>query len=634
MQTSGNQADVEYSCRAANAISNSLDSLALSSLADYIPSIHGLIHGIHKKRTISSDVEMHNWKLVFLLSRLVGAILSQERFIMIHLDDLQWGDATALDLIWEILISVGNDHANAHRFLLAGTYRDNEIIDGHPFIRQCMHLCQNESVNITLVNLSSFSKEDVVVMISTELRIPNRLVSEFADIVHKKTSGHCLFVVELLNSFVRDSTISYSLKKSRFDWNWNIVCCLKTGDGVASVIISNLASMPPDALQSLRVISCFGIQSQISLLRLLDGSSQAPRGGIDSSLSYLVKVGIIERAGPLIMFSHDLIQEQVYENIPFQQRQYLHYNIGTFLGSNTSIDTPSSQIEAIEAGVEQIYISERGNRVDSILSTCSLMSIATDQINHAGPEFIHDLSQRRRFAAWNMRVGKEATEHSNFGPALHYYKTGIRFLEGQLWLDASYKLCIELHEGAAFALLALGDAEGVTQYANIIIDNVTFEDSLPVQVLFVRSLESSGKNKESVAKGLELLRKLKFDFPSTPTPLLVKESMIATETVASQHNINQILAMRKRTICAHQLNVFKLFDALTVTTYRLSSPYLPLVAFAMVRYSLQNQLLVAETAVAFSSFGFFKLTLQGDYKQGEYWGQVALKILEQSNVQR
>ena len=65
------------------------------------------------------------------------------------------------------------------------------------------------------------------------------------------------------------------------------------------------------SLQTLRIISCFGIQVQLDLLGLLEFFRLAPKGGFDASIGALVNQGIIETVGPLVAFTHDLIQEQV-----------------------------------------------------------------------------------------------------------------------------------------------------------------------------------------------------------------------------------------------------------------------------------------------------------------------------------
>ena len=74
---STDQSDIDYSRQATNAISDafSYDPASLSFLATFIPTIQDLIPGIGRNASQLAEADMSLWQLVFLLSKLVGAIL-------------------------------------------------------------------------------------------------------------------------------------------------------------------------------------------------------------------------------------------------------------------------------------------------------------------------------------------------------------------------------------------------------------------------------------------------------------------------------------------------------------------------------------------------------------------------------
>ena len=210
------------------------------------------------------------------------------------------------------------------------------------------------------------------------------------------------------------------------------------------------------------------------------------------------------------MHSHDLIQEQVLTSIPAEERKQLHHNIGVALASKTPLDIRTEH-RPIDAALDQLYLSGDGSGTDNendSFDVSMLIRIATSQINNAGPDFFVE-AQRTRFASWNLRAGNlEVAEHSSFRAALYYYQDGISFLgdkcgDGQLWLrdDTLYELRLKLYEGAAFSSSALGEAGLVSKYANVIIANVEFEDSLQAEHLLIGSLSATGQYKEAVARG-------------------------------------------------------------------------------------------------------------------------------------
>ncbi|KAL7545937.1 hypothetical protein ACHAWF_009285 [Thalassiosira exigua] len=380
------------------------------------------------------------------------------------------------------------------------------------------------------------------------------------------------------------------------------------------------------------MLSCFRLQIDLSLVKLLDSSPLAPPGGVLLSLSGLVERGVVEESASSIAFAHDLIQENVYESIPPEERREPHLDMGAYLGAMTALDASSAKF-TLEGGVDHLHLlSDDSSFSGSDAKPAMLASIATDQVNAAGPQAVHEGVQRARFAAWNLHAGREAEERSNFQTALHHYRNGIAFLaEGPRLGDVAYQLWRELHEGAALAAFALGDDAQVGQFTQAIIDRVPFEDSLVAQDLRIRSLKEAGKYTECIARGLAMLRLLKIDVPSTPSPETVIGSMRDTESIASKY-MPQLTNMKQTAnIDARKQRVLTITDAVIVACYREASPFLPLVTCAMINYSLQNRVCEV-SATAFVVMGYIQIFLADNYLEGKNWGDTALKILDKNST--
>jgi len=515
MKNGKDEKDRMYAERAISSIQETLDPyISLDSLSEFVPSLQLLIPAMRRNSTStttrnnSAKADMSHWQLVFLLVALLQSIIKLDRHIMFCLDDLQWCDATTLSLIREVLVGINGP------FLCIGIYRDNEIDEIHPFANELETLQKANNVNLTEINLPSLSRDDVTDMIMSELRLPRRLVYELADVVYKKTSGHALFVIQFLSALVHDSAIAYSPMKHRFDWDVNKISALQMDDDVASLIVSNLSYLEAQALQSLRMLSCFGTSSELCIFKILDNASSiSPGEGIESFLSDLVDRGVIEVSGSRVTFTHDLIQKSVYDNIDANERGKLHRDMANCLASLTSLDAATHK-SSIQGGIDHLYLSDTSSSLDEYtIKPSTLIHIATEQINAAGSSFITDKAQRIRYASWNVVAGKQAMDHSNFQMALFNYKNGIVFIsEEGLWVNEStHELCLKLHEGAAYCSFALGKSEEVILYANAIIDNVSFEDSLLAQDLLLKALRGSGELgfSDDIARGIAVLRMLK-----------------------------------------------------------------------------------------------------------------------------
>ena len=215
----GVPSDVEYVQRVSQAMSESIKHDGLSRLVPFLPSLPRLFDDI---KCSSSPMEIEaaeigNWKLIYSLTKILEAVLEQDRFIMICCDDLQWADKPSLSLISEVLVNIGGIKRIRHHCLFVGLFR-NEEVEMTPFSIQYTYLQTSSHINSSEIKLPGLSKDVMVDMMMEEFRLPQRYVQELADIVCKKTAGHALFAVELLNSFIRGSIIVYKSDKRRFAW--------------------------------------------------------------------------------------------------------------------------------------------------------------------------------------------------------------------------------------------------------------------------------------------------------------------------------------------------------------------------------------------------------------------------------
>lgn len=110
---------------------------------------------------------------------------------------------------------------------------------------------------------------------------------------------HAFFVVELLNSLLRDSTIAYSPRRYRYAWDQGIVDLIQTCESVAELIASNISSLPLASQIALRILSCFGIQVDLPLLQIVEQSEE----GIISHVDEFIELGVLDRAGPIVIFA-------------------------------------------------------------------------------------------------------------------------------------------------------------------------------------------------------------------------------------------------------------------------------------------------------------------------------------------
>lgn len=203
--------------------------------------------------------------------------------------------------------------------------------------------------------------------------------------------------------------------------------------------------------------------------------------------------------------------------------------------------------------------------------TSPLIAIACDGINLA-VDAVTDENQRLKFAEWNLSAGQKSTRRSNYRAALYYFRHGINFLGEECW-SVDNQLCLELHEGVVLSSFALGEAKVVEQCAKAVEHHVPFEDALETQRVYLFSLTQTGKHKDSLSKGVELLRRLDFNIPLSPNKESVVTAMASANGVASQYSCDQIMRMCENAIDNQLKSVGRIMDALIQAAHEIASPY-------------------------------------------------------------
>lgn len=129
------------------------------------------------------------------------AIDGAQPFLVLVLEDLQWSDYSTLDL----LSSLARRREPA-RLLILGTYRPAEgLVEGHPLRAITQELRgHGQCEELTLELLNAEAVETYI-----EKRFPSSAFpSRFAEVLYRLTNGNPLFLVTIIDDFVRQSILA------------------------------------------------------------------------------------------------------------------------------------------------------------------------------------------------------------------------------------------------------------------------------------------------------------------------------------------------------------------------------------------------------------------------------------------
>lgn len=263
--------------------------------------------------------------------------ISEKNPLLIILDDLHWGDAASINLLFHLGRRIGQ-----HRILILGTYRSAEVAIGrgkerHP-LEKVLAEFKRYFGDIT-IDLDKAVEEEGRLFVEAFLESePNKLQDTFITNLYHHTGGHPLFTVELLRNMQERG----DLIKENDKWveseslNWDDL-----PTKVEGVIEERIGRLEAELKHLLTIGS---VQGEDFTAEVVARVQQAEAGGLIRKLSgelerqhRLVRAEGIRRLDPggqrlsLFRFQHNLFRTYLYNEMSEAERAYLHEDVGNSL---------------------------------------------------------------------------------------------------------------------------------------------------------------------------------------------------------------------------------------------------------------------------------------------------------------
>jgi DNA-binding winged helix-turn-helix (wHTH) protein/predicted ATPase len=258
-------------------------------------------------------------------------VLTAERPLVLILEDLHWSDYSTLDLI-----SYLATHRQAARMMLIGTYRPVEVIvSGHPLKAVKGELLAKQQCEE--LPLEYLTRDAIARYLS--VRFPeNRFPAELARLIHERTEGSPLFMVNVVDYLVAESLI-----KER-DGAWELVVEIEkiqlgVPDSIKQLIEKQIDHLHPDDQRTLEAASVAGAefsalavaagleQDQTLLEMRCDELARRRQFIQDLGAQQLSNGQTATRYG----FIHALYQNVLYDRLSASRRAQVHQRIGEWI---------------------------------------------------------------------------------------------------------------------------------------------------------------------------------------------------------------------------------------------------------------------------------------------------------------
>ena len=307
------------------------DATELARLIPNLTSILGDTSGYQQK---NQDYGLNAQKrVVYLLCLFVEVIaISSGTTVTFFLDDLQWADLSAIEVIKGLLLRSNN-------FYFIGAHRD-ELSDEHP-VCSMMSQVVAFGINITSVKLECMNEEMLNSMVSDTLCLPPRLTKTLTHSVHHQTRGLPLYFSKLMLLLNKEGLLWLSLSKRRWEWDEEKIQSRQLPDDVASFFVSTIGKLPGASQTALSVLSCFGSRLKVSLMEILEEKLGM---ALIQPLDAASDAGFVEKIDGSYVFCHDKIQESSYSMIRPEEQCICHFKYGMAICSSMNLLDGSSMV--------------------------------------------------------------------------------------------------------------------------------------------------------------------------------------------------------------------------------------------------------------------------------------------------
>jgi tetratricopeptide (TPR) repeat protein len=346
---------------------------------------------------------------------------SNQRPIVLFLDDILWADAASLQLLHYFCRRIRDQ-----KILLVATYRDVELAKQHPLARLLLDL--NRDRVLRQISLNRLTSDYVAEIISNHLG-GGDVLPEFAKLVYTRTGGNPFFVEEVIRLLADESRIY----RSERGWTLKEIGKVEIPSTVRALIEHRVSRLGVDLVQTLSSGSAMGMDFPYELLKKVTGQE-------DEAL-----IAQLEKAAQAGLLIEKRVGRDVFFAFPDEQiRDYFY--------SELSLIRKRKTHGRIAQATEELYQTQK----DEHLEELAYHYIQAGELAKA--------------AEFSLKAGNRAAELHAYPEAKKHYQNVLELLDEQ---EKSERLEI---------LIKLGDASAQTGESKDAIDEYTEALSLSTRL--------------------------------------------------------------------------------------------------------------------------------------------------------
>jgi len=560
----------------------------------------------HAKKTamIGSKTNERN-RLRFLFQTFLRAVCTEERPLILFMDDLHWADVSTIGLL-NLLVT---DKAMKHLLLLV-TIRepDDEESDESKWMRQASSIdgdhdhasvtshsvasytylqTKNEAFELFMkiarnrklplyqpmleLQLGNLSMTDISSFLADLLELQLELVEPLAAVLYRKTAGNIFYTKALLQWLEQKKLLKWSqetghqsgdsnntqsdvgISQPRHRWNWDIDKIMERAS-----VSENFVAMVLSKLEGLEMTQRY-ILSRGALLKspftvfTLYGLLAAdvtswckisfPKAELVEKLETLVDEGLLENCST--PGAKTKTEKYQFSHDKIQEAAAL---LVEGYERDKLLYTAGMYLLELDESNENAAVLGQGEAATSASPSSGRAYLAgVDHLNAIDDwSLIHDDLGVDRLVKFNLSAAKKSAHVAAFASAQTYLGMALELvneMDPRYFWNEHYDLCYELHVLAIDVECTVGKIEQAELYSQEVIAHAkTVEEQLPIQWALAENL---GRREEHwlALQTHQLILKILGFAPKSGNIFNVLLDLLAMKRLFARHSDEQILAL-------------------------------------------------------------------------------------------
>ena len=406
---------------------------------------------------------------------LAEILATQERPMVLFLDDLQWADEASLALVERVAAS------DARYLCVIGAYRESELGAHHPLRQLLARWTETDAA--TTLSVGPFSPRELERFLADSLREDSDNTRYLAHLVYGKTGGNPLFAIQFVQSLCQRQLLRFDVLSGRWSWTPSEVEAEAVTDNIVPWLIDRLRALSDVAQSALGVAACLGNRVEADVLAAAWNRSEAD---VHLALEEPVRHGHLARTGKAYSFVHDRIQHAAYSTIPESDRPSMHLAIA----------------RRLHAWVPKERLEENVFRI-------------VDHYN-LGIAIVRDASERDLVFDINVLAGRRAKSAAAYAVAASYFRRALDLLGADSWqtrYEATYRLFLEGGECEYIE----GRFEQSERLLAEVFEHATAVDAAPAHVIAMHLHGLRGDFRRAIDTAVRGLSALEPDISAAPS---------------------------------------------------------------------------------------------------------------------